>query len=458
MPKPKNRASWSGPYSASLGPGSSAASIDLGHGQTIDYANINGVITLFSTTTDGRGVSVCELPSDILTNGWLPVNYRSYTLQPAEVAAGTVSISLDKSLLIKTGGPYLGGKNIRMCRLRDLLALPPGDYSSRVGSLLSERMQPASSYANQGATFDGNYLWLFNGNNLTTDPKELTLIRWADGKVYGPYAVTPGLKLAKALAGGAGDVYEPEGLFIVVTGPGQKPQLWCTIATRDVAGTGYAMFALPIFQGDFGAQPMNGNKSPFGIGANFAGGGRKASWPEDETFSWGTYATYVTGATIGTVVKLVAAWKAFVGEAVKFSVYDETSATERQVFEIDRSTGVMSWILAPLKIGGSIPAVGAAGAILDSAGRWVMSLASDGAAHFLFRSNTNNAGAISSSGTITTYKTTAAGAGLTAYAGTPEGDVSAAPGCICADITNGVIYVKKTGTGNTGWKLVTQAA
>ncbi|MFK3965668.1 hypothetical protein ACI2KT_18890 [Ensifer adhaerens] len=46
---------------------------------------------------------------------------------------------------------------------------------------------------------------------------------------------------------------------------------------------------------------------------------------------------------------------------------------------------------------------------------------------------------------------------LTSNAGTPEAVVSAPIGSICTDTTNGVAYMKKTGTGNTGWKLVTQA-
>lgn len=44
------------------------------------------------------------------------------------------------------------------------------------------------------------------------------------------------------------------------------------------------------------------------------------------------------------------------------------------------------------------------------------------------------------------------------YAGSPESNVTAVVGSICFDTTNGVAYMKKTGTGNTGWKLVTQAA
>ncbi len=43
-------------------------------------------------------------------------------------------------------------------------------------------------------------------------------------------------------------------------------------------------------------------------------------------------------------------------------------------------------------------------------------------------------------------------------AGSPESSIAAPVGAICRDTTNGVIYVKHTGTGNTGWKLVTQAA
>jgi hypothetical protein len=47
---------------------------------------------------------------------------------------------------------------------------------------------------------------------------------------------------------------------------------------------------------------------------------------------------------------------------------------------------------------------------------------------------------------------------ITSNAGAPEGVVTAPVGSLCLDYTNGVAYMKKTGTGNTGWKLVTQAA
>jgi hypothetical protein len=42
-------------------------------------------------------------------------------------------------------------------------------------------------------------------------------------------------------------------------------------------------------------------------------------------------------------------------------------------------------------------------------------------------------------------------------AGTPESVVTAPMGSYCADTTNGEGYIKKTGAGNTGWKLVTHA-
>jgi hypothetical protein len=43
------------------------------------------------------------------------------------------------------------------------------------------------------------------------------------------------------------------------------------------------------------------------------------------------------------------------------------------------------------------------------------------------------------------------------HAGTPEGAVTATVGSLCIDKTNGELYVKNTGTGNTGWKKVTHA-
>ncbi len=41
--------------------------------------------------------------------------------------------------------------------------------------------------------------------------------------------------------------------------------------------------------------------------------------------------------------------------------------------------------------------------------------------------------------------------------GSPEGSVSAAVGTLWIDTTNGEIYIKHTGSGNTGWKLITHA-
>lgn len=43
---------------------------------------------------------------------------------------------------------------------------------------------------------------------------------------------------------------------------------------------------------------------------------------------------------------------------------------------------------------------------------------------------------------------------ITAGNGNPEGSVTANPGSIYLDRTNGKMYVKETGTGNTGWKVV----
>lgn len=65
---------------------------------------------------------------------------------------------------------------------------------------------------------------------------------------------------------------------------------------------------------------------------------------------------------------------------------------------------------------------------------------------------------INNTGT-TGYDTGASGQftnGLTG-SGTPETFRTAAPGSLYFDTTNGEMYIKKTGTGNTGWKLVTHA-
>lgn len=48
--------------------------------------------------------------------------------------------------------------------------------------------------------------------------------------------------------------------------------------------------------------------------------------------------------------------------------------------------------------------------------------------------------------------------GLMWRAGTPEGNLTANVGTLARDTTNGVLYVKATGTGNTGWLAVPAAA
>lgn len=44
----------------------------------------------------------------------------------------------------------------------------------------------------------------------------------------------------------------------------------------------------------------------------------------------------------------------------------------------------------------------------------------------------------------------------TVSAGSPEGVVTANKGALCSDTTNGRLYVKNSGSGNTGWQIVTQ--
>ncbi len=47
---------------------------------------------------------------------------------------------------------------------------------------------------------------------------------------------------------------------------------------------------------------------------------------------------------------------------------------------------------------------------------------------------------------------------ITRNAGTPEASITAGIGSLCLDTTNGNLYIKASGVGNTNWKLVTRAA
>lgn len=64
---------------------------------------------------------------------------------------------------------------------------------------------------------------------------------------------------------------------------------------------------------------------------------------------------------------------------------------------------------------------------------------------------------LSTGNTVRDTFTLSGGPAIKSSAGSPEGVITAVPGSYCADSTNGEGYIKKSGTGNTGWKLVTHA-
>lgn len=77
------------------------------------------------------------------------------------------------------------------------------------------------------------------------------------------------------------------------------------------------------------------------------------------------------------------------------------------------------------------------------------------------KSDDTGYGAITCSGVSvsgTAWVDNGAGLGIYVRAGSPEGAVTAVVGSLCLDSTNGEVYVKNSGTGNTGWKLITRAA
>ena len=61
----------------------------------------------------------------------------------------------------------------------------------------------------------------------------------------------------------------------------------------------------------------------------------------------------------------------------------------------------------------------------------------------------------STSQSISIMQDDANGLSIINYTATPEGAVSANPGSLCMDRTNGTLYLKVTGTGNTGWSQIT---
>lgn len=383
-----------------------------------------------------------------------PAVIKDLILQPPGVTSGTVFLSTDKKYLVKTGGPLPGGKkNIRIFDLATLLAGPSGD---RQADCIWEMEQPDfGGLPNQTGYMHDGRLYMLNGTQALNFKSRLTTIDIASKTVVGdPMFIDTGLDQASQQNNGAGAKNEPEGGFVVRPQAGGPLQFWVAIGQDNADGSGLSTFAFPIFQRDFGAAPLNGNRSPLRIAANLAGGGHKIGHPRSERMTISSYENTLEGTIVKNYLALDPSSTTVVAQFIR----EDDGTTEHKVLDYDRVSGGVNFAAAPLKVGTAADALGVAGAVLNAAGRWLMSLASAGANHFLFRSNTANAGSIRSTGAITDYILTSGGVGLTAFAGNPENNVSAPPGMMCIDVTNRQLYIKDTGTAATGWKLFTRAA
>ncbi|MGA1831517.1 hypothetical protein [Rhizobium wenxiniae] len=231
-------------YSETVGPGSSSR-YSLGHGQSIDYLFINGIFTLVTDSGDSRGATFFEMSGS--GKGWKLANVRVYTLQPSEVKSGTVALSVDKTKLIKTGGPYKKGKNVRIWPVAALTAGPQGDRTGD-GTPYLEIIQPNLGLPNQGIALDGNQLKFLNGNNLVAGQQSVTDFDIMSKSVIKSSNLGAGVQRLRSSEGNVPQIGEPEGMF-TIRGMDGRPAYWMGISRKDCSGGGYDTFVVPLAEG-----------------------------------------------------------------------------------------------------------------------------------------------------------------------------------------------------------------
>ncbi|MFK4770532.1 hypothetical protein [Rhizobium sp. ZW T2_16] len=231
-------------YSETVGPGSSSP-YSLGHGQSIDYLFINGAFTLVTDSGDSRGATFFEMSGS--GKGWKLVNVRVYTLQPSEVKSGTVALSVDKTRLIKTGGPYKRGKNVRIWPVAALTAGPQGDRTGD-GTPYIEIIQPNLGLPNQGIALDGNQLKFLNGNNLVAGQQSVTDFDIMSKSVMKSSSLGTGVQRLRSSDENVPQIGEPEGMF-TIKGAGGQAEYWIGISRKDCSGRGYDTFVVPLSEG-----------------------------------------------------------------------------------------------------------------------------------------------------------------------------------------------------------------
>lgn len=372
----------------------------LGHGQDIDHLYIDGKLYL---VTDNAGSQGCTFLLPGNGDQWIPDIKREFILQDPSVTSGTVKLSLDKKFVLKSGGPTSsGGKNFRMFRVDDLLAGPDGNRTDD-GTTYWNMPQPIWANAGQAWLSDGTYNYHINGNTDVNNQNMLRVVRISDQKVVDEIQLNTLVDLAKLQNNGAGDRLEPEGAAWITPLSGGRPQMWAGFALRSPTSTAVQMMVAPVFQRDFGAVMANGNRSPLGIAANLSGGDHKIAWPRNERLSFSNYENTLEGTDVSTVMTL----EAYKGLPAVLRVRGEGNGTYSGIVEIRRDNGGLKFIPSPVYFGGGVaPDLGEKSVYVDGNGRMVLSEANPNGPHILFRSDTAQAGTITSSGSTTLYNTT----------------------------------------------------
>jgi hypothetical protein len=252
------------------------------HGQDLGHAYYNNTLYLFTTSADGKGITVFLPPS---VDGAALSGVRTFKLCPDSYVLAFPNESSDfKSVVInaydggRTNNPYYS----RIFDFQRLMAGAEGDRSTEFEREIN--IGPVAEYSSgskntlQSVTTDGVYLYTLTSTDQMADPAYLSAFSVTTGRrVYRNQLNVGGLRAA---AKGTGLVREYEGIAWI---PGNNGTVtpWVAVRMYNDAGDGSQMYVMPINEQHYGSA----NAGTLGdCGSFFKGKGVDIGYPQSEDF------------------------------------------------------------------------------------------------------------------------------------------------------------------------------
>lgn len=418
---------------------SADAAAYINHGQTLgSFIDRNGTLWLYSAGLGGRSVVLFTPP---ITDGGSIGTPRTFNLVGTSHVVGFPGPHSDGRHLVFNSWDNDFSANPYRAKIFDIQSLLDGSDGDRMGEeIVTIVIGPKNDYWSgapaptiQAIAADDQNIYIGQSTDVTSETSYLSCFSIVTGERLWRNEFLVGK--AFAATKGAGIRYELEGFSWIANSAGEK-KLWAGIRTRNNDNSGSDMYAMPLEVGDLaGVSPGRG---PLQAGYWWGGQVNDALIPDGEVFSvkeWlGPDAAPVDRFSFTDYGRFWTSENVFSGSQTFMSFTGSTANQGAQMHADGRL--LASRINQPPA---NLQRVGTDGAVA------------------VFYKDTTIVGQINvlADGSSRYYLTSTVFLG--AGSGSPEGVVSAPIGSEWNDTTNGVKYMKKTGTGNTGWKLVTQA-